>query len=426
MKTNLRNSVLAAIILTFVLTLVGGLLTSPRRLAVAVEPEPAADSPDQYIWTLVYRIATKPGGEAVAVPYSPNPHQIKVSYTYVKEFRVRPDGTFAFDDCDFGFCRQEDVQEVNKVKFYSRTNAQGLLRGSGKWQPATQDKDETLTLRLECGAGDGATGDGNTNTVKYTESPDGRTVTTSSEIPGGKPISYSYPNTFVASEWTLKPNKEMPDGSRGAIPGRGLNVFPVSYLAAAEDECDDKKDQTFQGQRPTTLICAAGPKTPVTESVELKKKKKEADLAVTFGETLSILPPGSEGFVQAVVSNLGPCEATATVTVQVFSGGDTPSSVKIKSFTAGTRLPTEEKNSSGVKNTFYNRFLLPSGGQKIVKIEVKDTTPPGQQASYVMSFTADVTGDVPDPNPGNNRNFLVVGFDPLQKNPPKPMPTKAK
>ena len=246
MNTNLRSSAVAAVMLALVLILALGLLTSPRRSAVAEEPEPAADSPDQYVWTLVYRIATKPEGETVAVPMG-TPHQIKIAYTFVKEFQVRPDGTFAFDDCDFGHCRLEGVQEANKVKVYSRTNWQGLLRGSGKWQPATGDADEKLTLKLEWGAGDGANetrmdGDDNTYAVKYAASPDGRTVTTTSDPPGGKPIIYSYPNSFVPSEWTLKPNHAAPDdGSRGAIQGRGLNVIPVSFVAAAEDECDDKK-----------------------------------------------------------------------------------------------------------------------------------------------------------------------------------------
>jgi hypothetical protein len=421
--TSLRRSAARAVTAAFLLILVGCLLLAPRDAAVGVEPEPAADSPDQYIWRLVYRIETKPEGETVAVPNS-KPHQIKVLYTFVKEFQVRADGTFAFEECDFGHCRQEDVQEVGKVKLHSRTNWQGLLRGSGKWQPATREADETLSLKLEWGAGNGANemqteGGSITPGVKYAVSPDGRTVTTTTEPPGGKPIRYSYPNSFVDSEWTLESNQAVPDGGRGAIRGRKLKVFPVSFLNAEEDECEDQEDE-FSGERSTTLICEGGPRTPVRETVEVKKAKKEADLAVRFsGGEESHPQRGSTGTVKAIVSNNGPCEVHATLELRVLAGsgliasdeyGD--SHVQVLSYTDGFSEATMERSADWDEYNFTYQFTLPRGGARLVEIEGKDTTPPGQTLPYIILFRADVTGDVPDPNGGNNVTHREVTFDP--------------
>jgi hypothetical protein len=438
MNTNLRSLMAAAAMLALVLALALGLLTSPRRSAVAEEPGPPADSPDQYVWTVVYRIATKPEGETVAVPMG-TPHQIKIAYTFVKEFQVRPDGTFTFDDCDFGFCRQEGVQEINKANVYSRTNWQGLLRGSGKWQPATGNADEQVALKLESGVGGSVTetqmdGDDKIYVVKTAATTDGRTLTTTSEIPGGKPFIYSYPHPFIASEWTLKPNPAVPkDDNRGAIQSR-VNGIPISFVVAPEDECDDKKEQKFQGGRPTTLICSAGPRTPVTETVEVTKRKKEADLEVTFGGETSNPAPGSTGTVKAVLSNNGPCEAHATLKVWVSTGADIqpPGSadgrVEVLRYSGWTPKPkvAVEKGAHYVLYSFIYQFKLPSGATRDIEIEAKDTTPPGQTLPYRIQFYAHVAGDLPDPSDGNNYATRNVSFNRPKKNSPKSTPTKSK
>ena len=188
------------------------------------------------------------------------------------------------------------------------------------------------------------------------------------------------------------------------------------------------------------MICEAGPRTPVTETIEVTKRKKEADLGVFFSGGNEAHPqPGSTGTVGVIVSNNGPCEVHATLKVTVMAGSlvgadddgkpyFAHSSVEVLTYSGGTPKPTVNisKGESGDSYDFTYQFTLPSGGARLVEIKAKDTTPAGSTLPALIVFIADVTGDLPDPNDGNNNAFREILIDPPKKNPSKPTPSKAK
>ena len=129
--------------LFLLVVLVGALalVTNADRNLAWGQAEQDADAGDVRI--LVFNVGTKPEGEVVNLtPDGSSTMRTTDSFTAVKQFRIGADGTFKFEGCDCGFFHSDLV--VNRLNGQSHfvTNAQTLLRGSGKWRPAGDGEDE--------------------------------------------------------------------------------------------------------------------------------------------------------------------------------------------------------------------------------------------------------------------------------------------
>src|SRR5262249_30805050 len=115
-----------------------------------VAAEPGQQAGAGQVWTLVINIATKPEGEVGNLTLDATSTVRTIdSLTAVKDVVIGADGTFKFEGCDFGFVHSDLIAKMARGDMHIVNNLQPLVRGRGKWNPAANGEDESLTLRLE-------------------------------------------------------------------------------------------------------------------------------------------------------------------------------------------------------------------------------------------------------------------------------------
>jgi len=319
------------------------------------------------------------------------------SLTAVKDVVIGADGTFKFEGCDFGFVHSDLLAKMARGEMHTVVNVQPLVRGSGKWRPAANGEDESLTLRLEYAAGNGT----QTTTAPWyqgakvetwTISPDGKTL--NSTASQGPAPSRSRPVQWFATEWILKPAAEEPASGNGC---------------AASDECRDEKP--LQDKRPV-VACA---NAPGVGKVKATKKKKEADVMVfILGPAEWHEPPGSSGTFKVRVGNAGPCDTSCSLDIDlcIASGGspDWPVGGSVSITSLGPKESGKSDLGPGVANLNYDLWL-PKGTFQVVQVKGHDTTTPNQKYPYVVGINAAILGKLPDPDESNNHSFRSIHVD---------------
>jgi hypothetical protein len=237
--------------------------------ARAADPPPSADSGTGELFTLIYTVATRPEGEVAHV--AGDTFHLKYTFAVVKQFRVRPDGSFAFEGGDFGFYHGEDVWTHAGKETRGVANCQPLLRATGKWQPAAGAEGESLTLRLEWAPGAGTLvsklPDNQTLTVTDTISPDGKFQTSTWQEQGkAKSSSSTKRIEYNVSEWALKP--AAPRNRSGQLrPKRAVPTFftqirlpravppptPIADPAQPPPQAPNQTTSKYEDQRTTKL-----------------------------------------------------------------------------------------------------------------------------------------------------------------------------
>jgi hypothetical protein len=408
--------------------------------AAAMAGEPPADS----TWTLVFRVWTKPAGEDVVAHYPARTvtlpdggqattpawesrlHVRESLVAVVENIRLRADGTFTIEACDFGSWDQE-VEFQSPGNTTKKSHGDVLLRGTGKWRP----EDDSISLRLEWSVGDsGALSEwrdpppGGKQTTRCRAAADKSSALLSMDITGLPDAQLiRMPLVYEVSQWTLKLDDDSVDEASRRRAGPAQVMF-ASFQAPAAEKCDDEREARRDERRTTLARCENAVRYPARECVELVRREKKADVGVVIagGET-GQAAPGSSGPIRVAVTNSGPCDAKVELTIDITAGytGDELgfSTVRPTALTEGADV--DVKIRSNFQNyAFTYHLTVPPGANKIVRIEATDASRSGQTKPYKIVASASVDGDLPDPNRANNVTHRDIYFYPPGTAPPAP------
>lgn len=214
-------------------------------LVVAAEPLPAQQrggSPFDGEWTLMFDVATPPGG--VSLPYNSPYHM--VFHASKKTFQVKADGTFAWREVDDGSLKINTIAATAKVweSHQPLLKAEGTATATPTPPGSPQPFDRNLRIDLDWTGGNGAYGDNGGGRGSYFVDATGEQMT----VTGVGGHATTLPVTYWQAKWNLKPAR-------------------IVREEISPDEL--RETTTYEGSRPGEIPTSIG-NYKVTERIEVK------------------------------------------------------------------------------------------------------------------------------------------------------------
>jgi hypothetical protein len=267
-----------------------GLAALPGARGMCDEPAPNTPRKHHETLSLVFTVATPPGGDTIKLAGYGTVEAHFKSQIALRSIAIRDDGTFAFDGCDAGFIENDQYnRRLNGVTEETHLRWQATFRGHG------QIIGDAIKLEVEWSHGNGygitRASDGSTTDSTFTVRPGDPNVTLKAQYTRAgtayPPTVSSFPLKWQKTTWELKAEpavaaakpaggglRRLAGGSSSLAllePAAALSGVLLAPAAGAVDHCDPHPERQFQGRQDGQTDCP-GAQLRVRQQIEARRR----------------------------------------------------------------------------------------------------------------------------------------------------------